>query len=146
MVVGTVGFGVGFCGGEDPLRLSHDRTSDTLDIRASSLGYLEEEYCSVCQRTPSSSMYVSVPIIRQRPREGSLNVWPTRSMPVSVVGLCLVELVFGIGGGVGTLWESFCRNVLRFCRQSRKSACAVELVVRDGVSKLAASFSVSKSN
>jgi hypothetical protein len=56
MVVGTVGFGVGFCRADDPLRLSHDRTSDTLDMRASCLGYLEEECCSVCQRMPSPSM------------------------------------------------------------------------------------------
>ena len=103
IVDGTTGLGTGWRGGVDPLRLSQDRTSDTLEMRVSSLGYFDELYCRVCQSMPSSSKYVSVPMMRHRPRAVSWKVCPMRSIPVSVVGLCRVELVAGTGGGLAAL-------------------------------------------
>ena len=59
-VVGTVGLDVGFGGGVDPLRFTHDLTSDTLEMSESCLGYLAEVYCSVYM--PQDALVIDVSV------------------------------------------------------------------------------------
>ena len=65
--------GTGLEGGFDPLRLSQARTSETLETRGSALGFRDCVYWSRCHKMPSSSSQVSVPTMRQSPRDLSEN-------------------------------------------------------------------------